>query len=172
MNKAYCNVPLVHALLIHRVTNVMSVNPLSVSGPAAAVETDWVTDSPFRIYNDLSGGGVHCFVGEGKPMEKITGIHQLCSLQRKTLTTFTKRQAKIAYNTLPRLGLFKTHTRKCYMFQVTVADLSVAHFLGAPSNMGVDNKLGDYPKLKAHKQRIESLPKIAEWIAKRPKTQV
>ena len=76
---------------------------------------------------------------------------------------------KIVSNRMHSLRLFKTHAR-CYIFQVTVADFSVAHFLGTPSNMGVDNKLDDYPKLKAHKQRIESLPKIAEWIAKRPKT--
>ena len=53
---------------------------------------------------------------------------------------------------------------------MTVADISVAHRLGAPANVGLDCQLDAVPKLKALKQRVESSPKIAAWIAKRPQT--
>ena len=53
---------------------------------------------------------------------------------------------------------------------MTVADFSVAHFLTFPGVLGVNNNLDNYPKLKALKQRVDSLPKIAAWIAKRPET--
>ena len=52
---------------------------------------------------------------------------------------------------------------------MTVADLSVAHLLTLPGGLGVDIKLDSYPKLKAHKGRVEALPRIAQWIANRPK---
>jgi glutathione S-transferase len=35
---------------------------------------------------------------------------------------------------------------------------------------GVENPLANYPKLAALKKRVESVPKIAEWIEQRPKT--
>jgi len=35
---------------------------------------------------------------------------------------------------------------------------------------GNPDPLGKYPKLKALKEKVEKLPKIAAWIAKRPKT--
>ena len=57
------------------------------------------------------------------------------------------------------------------LFQVTIADMS---FL----NMGTviliacneASLLDKFPKLKALMERVEGLPKIAEWIAARPKT--
>ena len=40
-----------------------------------------------------------------------------------------------------------------------------------PLMVGIDIKIDNFPKLKAHKERVESQPKIAEWIANRPKTE-
>ena len=37
---------------------------------------------------------------------------------------------------------------------------------------GVYPNLDNYPKLKAHKERIESIPEVAEWIERRPVTPV
>ena len=60
------------------------------------------------------------------------------------------------------------HKNFLFEFQLTVADLSVAVLLHFPVNMGVDIKLDNFPKVKAHQERVESLPRIAQWIASRP----
>ncbi len=53
-----------------------------------------------------------------------------------------------------------------------MADISVAYRLGGPANVGVDCQLDAVPKLKALKQKVDSSPKIAAWIAKRPQTNI
>lgn len=64
----------------------------------------------------------------------------------------------------------------CYAlsFQLTVADLSVIQILTMPAAVKVDmdKQFEKVPKLKAHKKRVESVPKIAQWIANRPQTAV
>lgn len=54
--------------------------------------------------------------------------------------------------------------------EVTLADICVAQLLTFPGMMGINIKYENYPKLKALKDRVEALPKIAQWIANRPET--
>ena len=55
---------------------------------------------------------------------------------------------------------------------MTWADLSVMNAWYWIPGFGVEVPLDDYPKLKAHKARIESVPEVAEWIESRPDTPV
>jgi len=52
----------------------------------------------------------------------------------------------------------------------TWADLSFLVALGWYSMAGGGDPLAKYPKLAALQKKVEGIPKIAEWIAKRPKT--
>jgi len=56
--------------------------------------------------------------------------------------------------------------------QLTWADLSVMNVWYWITGFGVSVQLDNFPKLLAHKKRIESLPKIADWIKRRPETPV
>ncbi len=58
-------------------------------------------------------------------------------------------------------------------FQISYADIALAHWLEcwpktADSKYDVDGK---HPKLKDHQKRTFAHPKVAEWRAKRPKTE-
>jgi len=53
----------------------------------------------------------------------------------------------------------------------TWCDIYIAQALDWVHMLGFDPLLSKYSLLKDHKQRIESHPKIAEWIAKRPESQ-
>ncbi|KAL5014353.1 hypothetical protein ScPMuIL_008623 [Solemya velum] len=56
-----------------------------------------------------------------------------------------------------------------YGKELTLADLAVVDLLeGATERFSCS--LAEHPKVAAHKKRIEELPKIAEWLKKRPKT--
>jgi glutathione S-transferase len=55
--------------------------------------------------------------------------------------------------------------------ELTWADLAI---LGLGDFLGVfqaDSQLANYPKLTALRERVSKVPKIAEWIAKRPVTE-
>jgi glutathione S-transferase len=54
--------------------------------------------------------------------------------------------------------------------ELTWADLSFLILVGWVTLAGADSQLANYPKLTALRSRVEKLPKIAEWIAKRPAT--
>jgi glutathione S-transferase len=56
--------------------------------------------------------------------------------------------------------------------ELTWADLSFINFVGWTAMAGADptQVLAKYPKLAALKERVEKQPKVAAWIAKRPKT--
>jgi len=54
---------------------------------------------------------------------------------------------------------------------MTWADLAFLNFTGWVVMAGAPDFLDKYPKLKALKERVENQPKIAAWIAKRPKTE-
>ena len=50
-----------------------------------------------------------------------------------------------------------------------MADVHFQHWLDFPIDfLKIPLDLSKYPKLEALKNRVESHPKIAEWIAKRP----
>lgn len=53
---------------------------------------------------------------------------------------------------------------------VTWADLYLLGFIGWTNMAGNEDPLGKHPKLKALKAKVENLPNIKAWIAKRPKT--
>jgi glutathione S-transferase len=55
---------------------------------------------------------------------------------------------------------------------LTWADLSFQVFTGWAKPGGNEALLDKYPKLKALAKRVESVPKVAAWIAKRPVTEV
>lgn len=55
---------------------------------------------------------------------------------------------------------------------LTWADLSVMNSWYWIPGFGVIPPLENYPKLKAHKERIESIPRIADWMDRRPETPV
>ena len=65
---------------------------------------------------------------------------------------------------------FSGYALNClFLFQITLADLTFQNWLDFPEyQMKVNLDLSKYPKLQAHKKRVESHPKIAAWIAKRP----
>jgi len=57
--------------------------------------------------------------------------------------------------------------------ELTWADLSFINFVGWSAMAGADpsNVLAKFPKLAALKEKVEKVPNIAAWIAKRPKTE-
>jgi len=55
--------------------------------------------------------------------------------------------------------------------ELTWADLSFLQFVSWIPMCGCDKPLDKFPKLKALKEKVEKLPKIAAWIAKRPQTE-
>jgi len=52
--------------------------------------------------------------------------------------------------------------------QLTWADLAFVDFCGLIGVVGGDKQLPSYAKLNAARQRIEKVPRVAAWIAKRP----
>jgi len=57
----------------------------------------------------------------------------------------------------------------CVM-QLTCADLGFLVMCDALSMLGADSQVDSYPKMKALRMKVAMTPKIAEWLAKRPKT--
>ena len=56
---------------------------------------------------------------------------------------------------------------------MTYADLAFFHWIdwiGNTSDFQVEVHLENYPKLHALKEKVAGHPKIAEWIQKRPET--
>jgi glutathione S-transferase len=57
--------------------------------------------------------------------------------------------------------------------ELTWTDLAFLNFVGWTITFGgVENPLAKFPKLTALHHKVENLPKIAAWIAKRPKTEM
>ena len=56
------------------------------------------------------------------------------------------------------------------VLQLTAADLAFLVMCDALSMIGADSQVDNYPKLKALRLKVSTTPKIAEWLAKRPKT--
>jgi glutathione S-transferase len=55
--------------------------------------------------------------------------------------------------------------------ELTWADLGFIVFVGWLSMAGADTQLAKYPKLTALRERVEKVPKVAAWLAKRPVTE-
>ena len=56
--------------------------------------------------------------------------------------------------------------------QVTYADFAVALMAGEMiSHAGLEAVVDKFPKIRALQHAVENLPKIKEWIEKRPKTE-
>ena len=53
---------------------------------------------------------------------------------------------------------------------MTLADIHFANSMNAPKVMNVAVDLAQYPKLQEIKEKVDSDPKIAEWIQNRPQT--
>jgi len=56
------------------------------------------------------------------------------------------------------------------MLQMTWADLAFLSTCDYLSVVGADTQVDNHPKLSALRDRVSNSPKIAEWLAKRPKT--
>jgi len=54
--------------------------------------------------------------------------------------------------------------------ELTWADLGLLVLIDWLKVFGADAEIGKRPKLDALRNRVEAVPKIAEWLAKRPKT--
>ena len=61
---------------------------------------------------------------------------------------------------------------KIFFLQITWADLAVMNSWHWIPGFGVNPPLDNYPKLKAHKERLEANPRVADWIERRPDTPV
>jgi glutathione S-transferase len=55
--------------------------------------------------------------------------------------------------------------------ELTWADLALINYLSWIDIAEGSAQLANHPKLKALRERVESLPKVAAWIAKRPKSE-
>ena len=56
------------------------------------------------------------------------------------------------------------------VLQLTWADLGVLWLSDWLSLLGADSQIDNHPKLKALREKVSKMPKIVEWLAKRPKT--
>lgn len=59
---------------------------------------------------------------------------------------------------------------QCIFEQLTWADLHLVGQVAALGVVGAETQIANYPKLNGLNERVKKLPKIAEWIAKRPTT--
>jgi len=55
------------------------------------------------------------------------------------------------------------------VLQLTWADLGLLAMCDWLSLIGADSQIDNHPKLKALRQKVSTMPKLAEWLAKRPK---
>jgi len=53
---------------------------------------------------------------------------------------------------------------------MTWADIGLLAMSDWLSMIGADSQIDNYPKMNALRQKVSKSPKIAEWLAKRPKT--
>ena len=56
-------------------------------------------------------------------------------------------------------------------FQLTLADLAVYNAFDTPV-MQVPSMLDSYPKMKAHRAMVGGVPKLAEYVKNRKKTDI
>jgi len=56
------------------------------------------------------------------------------------------------------------------VLQLTWADLGLLSMCDWMAMIGADSQLDNYPKMKALREKVSKMPKIAEWLAKRPNT--
>ena len=55
------------------------------------------------------------------------------------------------------------------LLQLTWADVGLLALGDWLAVFGADSQIDNYPKLKALRENVSKMPKIAEWLAKRPK---
>jgi len=91
-----------------------------------------------------------------------------CELKKK----YVEEQLP-GYLTLLEAMLKANHGGDKYLVgtELTWADLSFIVLVSWTQMGGATDALAKYPKLKALQERVEKLPKIAAWIAKRPKSE-
>ncbi len=71
-----------------------------------------------------------------------------------------------------RLLCFQLSADVSRSVQLTWVDLAFLIFAGWGKTSGNEALLDKYPKLKALEKRVESVPRVAAWIAKRPVTEM
>jgi len=112
--------------------------------------------------------------GEDVMIPSVTFFHE------KDETKQAELKAKFEKETLPAaLQLFEKLLKgnnggDSYFVgdKMTWADIGFADLCTWFSSLQVQIPFDDVPKLKALKERVESTPKIAEWIKNRPVTQI
>jgi len=55
------------------------------------------------------------------------------------------------------------------LLQLTWVDIGLLGLCDWLSVCGADSQIDNYPKLKALREKVSKMPKIADWLAKRPK---
>ena len=93
--------------------------------------------------------------------------------QELLLHTTYSRQSNCTVNTSvgQPLSLHGNDDVQLFFLQLTWADLAFLMFISWGKLSGNETLLDKYPKLKALEKRVESVPKVAAWIAKRPVTE-
>jgi len=56
------------------------------------------------------------------------------------------------------------------VLQLTWADIGLLSMSDWLAKFGAESQIDNYPKLKALRDKVSKMPKIAEWLAKRPDT--
>jgi len=104
----------------------------------------------------------------------IMGCYREKSIEKQTEMRVNYEQELPVFMEMMEKLLTQNNNGDSYIVgdQLTWADLSVMNAWYWIPGFGVIPQLDNYPKLLAHKKRIESLPKIAEWIKTRPETPV
>lgn len=114
---------------------------------------------------------VDCFEDTMKPI--VTFLYESDETRKETL------KKKALEDQLPTSlagleGLLKANHGGDGFFvgtELTWADLGFIVFVGWLSMAGADTQLAKYPKLTALRERVEKVPKVAAWLAKRPVTE-
>jgi len=113
---------------------------------------------------------VDCFEDSIKPM--IAFFPEKDETKKAEMKKKYADEQMPAYLTLLEKLLTTNHSGDKFFAgdELTWADLQFLSFTKWITHSGVENPLANFPKLSALKRRVESIPKIAEWIEQRPKT--
>jgi len=115
---------------------------------------------------------IDCFEDSAKPLMSL--FHEPDEQKKAELKKkFVEEQLPVAFVNLEKL-LVQNHNGDKYLVgdELTWADLALIILADWLTHVGGDAEFGKHPKLAALRQRVLDQPKIAEWIAKRPVTQM
>jgi glutathione S-transferase len=113
---------------------------------------------------------IDCFEDTAKPM--LAFFHESDEARKAELKKkFMEEQLPTSLGLLE--NILKANNNGDGYFvgsELTWADLAFLNVASWIAMAGAESQLANYPKLTALRGRVEKLPKVAEWIAKRPVT--